>query len=118
MELLSFCNVRKGDITLYVAFLFILWYEAKDVAPWIQAVEIPLAIIIGIAAYAAVDLWYFEHGGLHIEIGRAANGDLLVVNVAEYDWLAVVMLQGIWLEVSREDGAHVACFFGLVMYDE
>ena len=33
MELLSFCNVRKGDITLYVAFLFILWYEAKDVAP-------------------------------------------------------------------------------------
>ena len=46
------CEVAEGGITLDVALLLVFGYEAQNVAPAVHAIEIPLSVIPGIAAYA------------------------------------------------------------------
>ena len=46
-------EVAEGGVALDVALLLVFGYEAQNVAPGVHAIEIPLSVISGIAAYAA-----------------------------------------------------------------
>ena len=46
-------EIAKVGVSFDVALLLVFGYEAQNVAPSVHAIEIPLSIIPGIAAYAA-----------------------------------------------------------------
>ena len=106
-------EVAEGGVALDVAFLLVFGYEAKDVAPGIHAVEVPLTVILGIAANASFRVGRLQEGGLHLEVGGAAHGHEFVIDTAQDDGLAVVTLKHVGFEVFGDDGGYGGGLVGM-----
>ena len=106
-------EIAEGGIALNVAFLLVFGYEAKDVAPGVHAVEVPLIVILGIAANASFRVGRLQEGGLHLEVGGTAHGHEFVIDTAQGDGQAVVTLQHVGLEVFGDDGGYGGCLVGM-----